>query len=82
MYRSMFLSKEKEVNRKIFRIYYWYLYVSFQQESQYTSTCSKSTKGTLEQNVKYVQRCSDVFVINVEYISHLFLVFLLLTFNR
>ena len=34
---------------------------------------------TLEQSVKYVHRRSGVFIVNFEYISHLVLVFLLLT---
>ena len=55
-------------------------------------TCSKLTIETLEQNVKYVQltrktlerrqwRRSGVFLVNFEHISHLALVFLLLTLN-
>ena len=53
-------------------------------------TCSKLTIETLEQGVKYVQsqqerrqwRRSDVFVVAFEHISHLVLVFLLLTLSR
>ena len=41
--------------------------------------CSKLTVETLEQGLKYVQ--SDVFMVNFEHISHLVLVFLLLTLN-
>ena len=63
---------------------------------QLTFTCSKSTIETLEQSVKY-EICSKlttktpkrlhcrhygVFVANLKQISHLVLVFLLLTFNR
>ena len=48
--------------------------------------CSKLTIETLEQSVKYVQGCqwrgSDVFIVNFEHISHLVLVFLLLTLSR
>ena len=39
---------------------------------------------TLKQSVKYVQsywRRSGIFIVNCEYISHLVLVFLLLTLN-
>ena len=53
--------------------------------TQQTFTCSKSTTKTLEKSVKYIQsywRCSCVFVVNVEHISRLFLVFLLLTLNK
>ena len=55
--------------------------------TQQTFTCSKSTLETLE-GVKYVQsyrrhrRHSSVFIANFEYISHLFLVFQLLTLNK
>ena len=48
-------------------------------------TCSKLTIETLEQGVKYVQsqwRRSGVFIVNFEHISHLVLVFLLLTLGR
>ena len=41
-------------------------------------TCSKLTIETLEQGVKYK---SGVFIVNFEHISHLVLVFLLLTLN-
>ena len=41
-------------------------------------TCSKLTIETLEQGVK---RRSGVFIVNFEHISHLVLVFLLLTLN-
>ena len=47
--------------------------------------CSKLTTETLEQGVKYVQmfrRRSGVFIVNFEHISHLVLVFLLLTLSR
>ena len=55
--------------------------------TQQTFTCSKSTLETLE-GVKYVKsyrhhrRHSSVFIANFEYISHLFLVFQLLTLNK
>ena len=42
-------------------------------------TCSKLTIETLEQGVKYVQ--SYVLIVNFEQISHLVLVFLLLTLS-
>ena len=48
-------------------------------------TCSKLTIETLEQGVKYVQsqwRRSGVFIVNLEHISHLDLVFLLLILSR
>ena len=48
-------------------------------------TCSKLTTETLEQSVKYVQmrqwRRSGVFTVNFKHISHLVLVFLMLTLN-
>ena len=43
--------------------------------TQLTFTSSKSTTETPEKGVKYVQsylRCSDVFIVNFEHISHLF----------
>ena len=60
-------------------------------------TCSKLTIETLEQGVKYGEicskltikaperrhwGCSDVFIVNFEHISHLFVVFLLLNLSR
>ena len=46
-------------------------------------TCSKLTIETLEQGVKYVQICrSGVIIANFEHISHLVLLFLLLTLSR
>ena len=53
--------------------------------------CSKLTIETLEQGVKYVQkltiktperRRSGVFIVNFEHISHLVVVFLLLTLSK
>ena len=46
-------------------------------------TCSKLTIETLEQGVKKWRqwRRSGVFIVNFEHISHLVLVFLLLTLN-
>ena len=50
--------------------------------AQSTIICSKLTKETQEQGVKYVQRRrSGVFIINFEHISHFCLVFLLLTLS-
>ena len=61
--------------------------------TQPTFTCSKLTIETLEQGVKYVQkltiktperhhrRFSGFFIVNFERISHLALVFLMLTLN-
>ena len=43
-------------------------------------TCSKLTIGTLEQGVKW--RYSGVFIVNFEHISHLVLMFLMLTLSR
>ena len=45
-------------------------------------TCSKLIIKTLEQGVKYVRRRSGVFIVNFKHISHLVLVFLLLTMSR
>ena len=58
--------------------------------SQPTFTCSKLTTETLEKGVKYVKfnnkdirtRRSGVFIVNFGHISHLVLVFLLLTLSR
>ena len=44
-------------------------------EIQLTFTCSKSTTEAIE-------TCSGVFIIDFEHVSHLFLVFLLLTLNK
>ena len=63
------------------------------RRSQPVITCSKLTIETLERGVKYVQkitkrpeqhhwRCSGVFIVNSEHISHLALVFLLLSLSR
>ena len=60
---------------------------------QVTFTCSKSTVKPVENGVKYVSklttqtperrgRRSGVFIVKFEHISHLFLVILLLTFNK
>ena len=46
--------------------------------SQPASTCSKLTIKTLERR----QRRSCVFIVNFEYVSHLVLVYLLLTLRR
>ena len=62
------------------------------ETTQSAFTCSTLTIKTLEQGVKYVQssqkrhrndawRRSGVFIVNVEHILHLVLVFLLLTLN-
>ena len=48
--------------------------------SQQTFICSKSTVKTLEKRVKYVG-CSDIFTVNLDHISHLFLVFALLSLS-
>ena len=55
--------------------------------SQSAITCSKLTVERLEQGVKYVQirrfwHRSGVFISNFEHISHLTLVFILLTLSR
>ena len=44
-------------------------------------TISKWTRETLEQGLKYFQSRSSTFNVNFEHISHLVLVFLLLTLN-
>ena len=44
-------------------------------------TCPKLMIETLEQGVKY-GRLSGVFIVNFEHISHLVLVFLLLTLSK
>ena len=55
---------------------------------QPVTICSESIIETLEQGVKYVQsdvvhwRLSGVFTVNFECISHLIVVFLLLTLSR
>ena len=49
--------------------------------TQLTLTCSNSTIETLEKGVKYVL-LYHVFIVYFEHISHLFLVFLLLTVNH
>ena len=55
------------------------------QSPQLTFTRSNLTIETLEQGVKDVKvnarRCYGVFVVGFEYLSHLVLVFLLLTLN-
>ena len=52
--------------------------------TQITFTCSKSAikilkKGEIWSKIKTLLTCSSVFIVNIEHISHLFLVFLLLT---
>ena len=50
-----------------------------------TFTCSKSTIETVEKGIKHVQshrRRSGNFIVNFEHISHLYLVFLLLSLNK
>ena len=54
----------------------------------YHVTFSKSIVETLKKGVKYVRSCQEkhqndfIDFINFEHISHLFLVLLLLTFNK
>ena len=51
--------------------------------AQLAFTCSNLTKETLGQGLKGRHwRRSGVFTVNFEHISHIFLVFLLLTLNR
>ena len=59
--------------------------------SQLTFICSKSTteteltietKLTIENPEQYHWRRSGVFIVNFEYNSHVFLMFLLLTLNK
>ena len=62
--------------------------ISLEILPQLAILCSKLTIETLEQAVKYVPntsrqwRHSGIFIVNFEHISHLVLVFLLLTFSR
>ena len=70
------------------------LILLFFSKSQETFSCSKSTIETLEKKCEICSkltietperpqsRRSGVFIVNFEHISHLFLVFLLLTLNR
>ena len=57
----------------------------FKVNNKDTRTCSNLTIETLEEGVKHVQLChwrrSSIFIVNFEHISHLVLVFLLLTLN-
>ena len=64
----------------------WFLVIlenlMLQEVTQLAFTCSNST---IEKGVKYIQRQWDrlgVFIVNFEHISHLVLVFLLLTLSR
>ena len=64
------------------------LNMHFSTESQPAFTCSKLATEALEQGVKYVQRhmrrqwrSSGAFIVNFEHVSHLVLVFPLLTLN-
>ena len=55
---------------------------NIQKVSHPAFTCWKLTIETLEEGVNYSQyRRSGVFIVKFEYISHLLLVFLLLTLN-
>ena len=71
-FQRLYQLKQKTVDDK--DIYGWSI-------SQPALSCSKLTKETLEQGVKYVQRRqwrrSGFFIVNFEHISHLVLVFLL-----
>ena len=70
------------------------MYINSDGVSQPAIICAKLTIETLEQGVKYLKkltmktpersqcRGSVVFIVNFEHISHLALVFLLLTLNR
>ena len=67
----------------------WFLVIlenlMLQEVIQLAFTCSNSTIETIEKGVKYIQRQWDrlgVFIVNFEHISHLVLVFLLLTLSR
>ena len=51
--------------------------------AQLAFTCSNLTRETLGQGLKGRHwRRSGVFIVNFEHVSHIFLVFLLLTLNR
>ena len=70
---------------KFMFLYWWILLLTFTQP---TITRSKIPLETLEQGVKYVQsqqqrHQNDAigFIVNIEHISHLVLVFLLVTLN-
>ena len=53
--------------------------LQFQGHTRPAITCSKLKIEKLEQGMKYVQ---STFIVNFEHISHLVLVFLLLTLSR
>ena len=82
--RYRLMSLVMVINHSVFNsmvLTWWFL--TFCQ-TQPVFTCSKLTIETLEQRVKYVQRRwrrSGMFIVNFEQISHLALVFLLLTLN-
>ena len=71
-FQRLYQLKQKTVDDK--DMYGWCI-------SQAALSCSKLTKETLEQGVKYVQRRqwrrSGFFIVNFEHISHLAPVFLL-----
>ena len=64
---------------KVFILLFANAFFSFYVLSQLAITCSKLTIETLEQGVWH---SSGVFIVNFEQISHLALVFLLLTLSR
>ena len=57
------------------------------KNTQLTFTCTKSQietlgKGEMRNTFKVNNSRSDVFIVNCEHVSHLLLVFLLLTMNK
>ena len=57
------------------------------KNTQLTFTCTKSQtetlgKGEMRNTFKVNNNRSDVFIVNCEHVSHLLLVFLLLTMNK
>ena len=75
----------------VFKLCSWSLFL---RPAQLTVTCSKPinrnttkrceicSKLTIKTPVRRQWRCSGIFIVNFEYISHLFLVILLMTLNK
>ena len=81
IFRKAFLQKLYFIYTLSWIWLYWTIYCT-----QSAIAYSKLTIETLEQGVKYVQsyqwHCSGVFIVNFDHISHLVLVFLLLTLSK
>ena len=71
-----FLNNFYYLKNNIFIQIIWIIRWTIQHKSQPAFTCSKLTIETLD-----VRHRSGVFIVNFEHISHLVLVFLLLTLN-